>query len=186
MAKWKEPTTKVATTEVDPRARMKEIRAEVKAFLKGDTLNLAHLGDLPNTMEDARRVIIATQDLLEIERDKHRKATDHIAELVHMLGHMADTHLELMKIIDQQGRQIYGLNQRMEADEKDSYHMSNEMRQSQQERDAVLLTMKLLNGQQPQSAPMSVTLGYSNKDRGRWDKSSLEHWPLLVWCCSSS
>lgn len=54
MAKWKEPTdTTVAVTGVDPRARMKEIRAEVKAFLKGDTLGLAHLGDLPNNMEMA-------------------------------------------------------------------------------------------------------------------------------------
>ena len=63
MAKWKEPTTEVAVTGVDPRVRMKEIRAEVAAFLKGNTLGLAHLGDLPNTMDDARRVIIATRDM---------------------------------------------------------------------------------------------------------------------------
>ena len=166
MAKWKEPTTEVAVTGVDPRARMKEIRAEVKAFLKGDTLGLAHLGDLPNNMEDARRVIIATQDLLEIERDKHRKATLHICELVAILEEMRQNELDAMAMIGQRDRQIYDLNQRMEADEKHSYYMRNEMRQSQQERDAVILAMKLLNGQKPQPASMSVNLGYSNKDRG--------------------
>lgn len=170
MAKWKEPTTEVVTTpSVDPRDRMKEIRAEVKAFLKGDTLGLAHLGDLPNTMDDARRVIIATQDLLEIERDKHRKATLHISELVAIFDEMNKTQHELMTMVNQRDRHIRDLNNHVEAAEKYGYHMRNEMRQSQQERDAVLLTMKLLNGQQPQSTnqatPMSVVLGHSNKDR---------------------
>ena len=172
MAKWKEPTTKVAVTGVDPRARMKEIRAEVAAFLKGNTLGLAHLGDLPNTMEDARRVIIATQDLLEIEREKHRKATNHICELFATLDGMSETQQELMTMVNQRDRQIHDLNNHVEAAEKHGYHMRDEMRQSQQERDAVLLTMKLLNGQQPQPAgynaskplPM-MAMGLSNKDR---------------------
>lgn len=169
MAKWKEPTTEVAVTGVDPRARMKEIRAEVAAFLKGNTLGLAHLGDLPNTMEDARRVIIATQDLLEIERDKHRKATLHICELVAILDGMSETQQELMTMVNQRDRHIRDLNNHVEAAEKHGYHMRDEMRQSQQERDAVLLTMKLLNGQQlqptNQATPMSMVLGHSNKDR---------------------
>ena len=169
MAKWKEPTTEVAVTGVDPRARMKEIRAEVAAFLKGNTLGLAHLGDLPNTMEDARRVIIATQDLLEIERDKHRKATLHICELVAILDGMSETQQELMTMVNQRDHHIRDLNNHVEAAEKHGYHMRDEMRQSQQERDAVLLTMKLLNGQQlqptNQATPMSMVLGHSNKDR---------------------
>lgn len=170
MAKWKEPseTEKTAVSlRVDPRVRMKEIRAEVNAYLKGQNPNgLLHMGELPDNLGDARRVIVAVQDLMEIEREKHRKATTHICELVHILDGMSEVQQELMDMVNQRDRQIYGLNQRMEADEKHSYHMRNEMRQSQQERDAVILTMKLMNGQQLQPAPMSVTLGYSNKDRG--------------------
>jgi hypothetical protein len=152
MAKWKEPTTKVTTTGVDPRARMKEIRAEVKAYLKGDILGLAHLGDLPNNMEDARRVIIATQDLLEIEHDKHLKATNHVAELVSILDEMSENQQDLLTMIHQSDIQIYQLNQVVEANEKHGYHMRDEMRQSQHERDALLTVMKLM------------VMGHSNKD----------------------
>jgi hypothetical protein len=155
---------------------MKEIRAEVKAFLKGDTLGLAHLGDLPNNMEDARRVIIATQDLLEIERDKHRKATLHICELVAILDGMSETQHELMLMVNQHDAHIRQLNQVVEVTEKHGYHMRDEMRQSQQERDAVLTTIRLLNGQPAAASaaqagynaalplPM-MAMGHSNKDR---------------------
>ena len=163
MAKWKEPTTEVALTDVDPRARMKEIRAEVKAFLKGDTLGLAHLGDLPSNMDDARRVIIATQDLLELEREKHRKATNHICELVHLLNGAAMQLDTEASVIQSQEIRIHQLIARVEAAEKHIYAQRDDLRQTSQERDAVLTTMKLLNAQ---PASMSMTMGHSNKDRG--------------------
>ena len=143
MAKWKEPTTVVATTGVDPRARMKEIRAEVKAFLKGDTLGLAHLGDLPNNMEDARRVIIATQDLLEIERDKHRKATLHICELVSILNGMNQNELDAMTMISQRDCQIHELQQLTAHYEQEILTLRREVQHMRQQRDAVLTTMQL-------------------------------------------
>ena len=175
MAKWKEPTTEVAVTDVDPRARMKEIRAEVKAFLKGDTLGLDHLGDLPSNMEDARRVIIATQDLLEIERDKHRKATLHICELVHLYDEVSGYNEEMMNTIMNQGREIMHLQQLNARHEQEIAATRRDAQVKRQERDAVLTTMKLMNGQPDNSArdlynaltrplPM-MAMGLSNKDR---------------------
>lgn len=155
MAKWKEPTTKVATTDVDPRARMKEIRAEVKAFLKGDTLGLAHLGDLPNNMEDARRVIIATQDLLEIERDKHRKATLHICELISTLNGMQQNELDAMTMIGQRDRQIHELHQLNGHHEQEIVTTRREGQILRQQRDAVLTAMQLqANTKAPE--PMAI------------------------------
>ena len=65
------------------------------------------------------------------------------------------------------------LRLQMQSQDKYLSHVSQEMTQSQRERDAVLTTMKLLNGQQLQPAgynasrplPM-MALGLSNKDRG--------------------
>jgi len=170
MAKWKETTTEVAVTGVDPRVRMKEIRAEVKAFLKGDTLGLAHLGDLPSNMEDGRRVIIATQDLLDIEREKHRKATLHICELVDILDGMSETQDELMSMMDQRDRQFHYLDNVIEGLERHITKIGVDAHQARAERDAVLTTMKLLNGQPTQAdynatRPLPIVeMGLSNKD----------------------
>lgn len=179
MAKWKEPTTEVAVTGVDPRARMKEIRAEVKALLKDDTLGLAHLGDLPSNMEDARRVIIATQDLLEIERDKHRKATLHICELVAILDGMSETQQELMTMVNQRDRDIGQLRQLNALHEQEIVATRRETQNMRQQRDAVLTTMRLeRNMETPAPAIMPrdpynaltrplpmMAMGLSNKDR---------------------
>lgn len=165
MAKWKEPTTQVAVTGVDPRARMKEIRAEVKAFLKGDTLGLAHLGDLPNNMEDARRVIIATQDLLEIERDKHRKATLHICELVAILEGMSQNELDAMAMIGQRDRQIHELQQLNGHHEQEIVATRREAQHMRHQRDAVLTTMSLqanMKAPEPVTMSVGVDMGSSN------------------------
>ena len=165
MAKWKEPTTEVATTGVDPRARMKEIRAEVKAFLKGDTLGLAHLGDLPNNMEDARRVIIATQDLLEVERDKHRKATLHICELVAILEGMSQNELDVMAMIDQRDRRIHELQQLNGHHEQEIVATRRETQTMREQRDAVLTTMQLqanMKAPEPVTMNVGVDMGSSN------------------------
>lgn len=168
MAKWKKPTTEVVTTpSVDPRARMKEIRAKVKAFLKGDTLGLAHLGDLPSNMEDARRVIIATQDLLEVERDKHRKATLHICELVQTLDYMSQNEHDAMVMISARDREVYQLNQLNDMNRQEITALRHEVDHMRQQRDAVLTTMKLQsNMAMARPDPMVVsreTFGESNR-----------------------
>ena len=170
MAKWKEPSQTEqhdVSLRVDPRVRMKEIRAEVKAYLKGENPNgLLHMGELPDNLEDARRVIVAVQDLMEIEREKHRKATTHICELVHLLNINKKKYFRLIFQIQNLEGQIRGLNQRYEAQKKHAYHMRDDLRVTAQERDAVLTTMKLLNVQPSREAtPMSVDMGHSNKDR---------------------
>ena len=170
MTKKKNPTKtteKNLTPVEDPRVRMKEIRAMVEKHLKGKAVSedlgfLGNLGDLPDNMRDARRVIIALQDLYEFEREKHNKATDHICDLVHTLNGMNQIKRDLVTVLDQRDREIWDLNALLDMKNEYEYYMQNELRQSQQERDAVLQTMKLLNGQNPQSASVNVTVGYSN------------------------
>lgn len=165
MAKWKEPTTEVAVTGVDPRARMKEIRAEVKAFLKGNTLGLAHLGALPNNMEDARRVIISTQDLLEIERDKHRKATLHICELVAILDGMSQNERDAMVMISQRDREIHQLGKLNRLLDHEITTTRREAQHMRQQRDAVLTTMQLqanMKAPEPVTMSVGVDMGSSN------------------------
>ena len=173
MTKKKNPTKtaeKNLTPVEDPRDRMKEIRAMVLNHVNGKAVNedlgyLPHLGNLPDTMADARRVIVAIQDLHEDERMRHRKATQHICSMVHIIEEMGEYQMELLEHIDQLGRENRQLREYLGMAEKQHTKITKEMRQSQQERDAVLLTMKLLNGQQPQSASVNMVVGYSNKDQ---------------------
>lgn len=174
MAKWKEPSSTEETAlipTVNPRVRMKEIRAMVSNHLKGKAVSedlgfLAHLGDLPDNMEDARRVIIAVQDEAEKARERHKKATSHIAELVHILDRMAEFQNELHVMLKIDEDKIRDLVQRVKAEAEYSQKVSEAAQQSHYERDAVLTTMKLLNGQQLQSSRVNVTAGHSNKDQG--------------------
>ena len=173
MTKKKNPTKtteKNLTPVEDPRVRMKEIRAMVEKHLKGKAVSedlgfLNNLSELPDNMKDARHVIIALQDLYEFEREKHNKATDHICDLVHILNGMNQIKRDLVTFLDQRDREIRDLNALLGIKDEHEYYMQNELRQSQQERDAVLLTMKLLNGQNPQSDPVNAAVGYSNKDQ---------------------
>ena len=174
MAKWKEPSQTeqhADSLREDPRVRMKEIRAMILNHVNGKAVNedlgyLPHLGELPDTMADARRVIIALQDLFEIKREKHNKATDHICDLVHILNGMSEVQQDLITMVDNRDREIRDLNALLDNNYEHECYMKHKLRQSQKERDAVLLTMKLLNGQNPQSASVNAAVGYSNKDQG--------------------
>lgn len=71
--------------DVDPRVRMKEIRAYVKNYIGGSNPDgLAHLGEYPKNMDDAVRMIIALQDQLENTMGRHKKASDHVHNLMQM------------------------------------------------------------------------------------------------------
>jgi hypothetical protein len=170
-------TTAIATrsdplsTSVDPRVRMKEVRANVAVYLKGDTFGLAHLGEMPNNMEDARRVIIAVQDLLETEKRKHGKATNHICELVHLLNESVESQFELLQELDNLGRKIRYLEMQNQINENQQRVLFDASKKASLERDAVLTTMKLMNGQPEPTGynaarplPM-MAMGLSNKDR---------------------
>ena len=149
--------------QVDPRVRMKEIRSLVKDHVTGkNKANVDYLGQLQLAPEDMTRMVIALQDMLTKEREKHKRCREHlldsqdeVRELAEIVGTLAIDSIQMQSLLTR-GESL------LEGAEKHTYHMRDEMRQSQQERDAVLLTMKLLNGQQPQSAPM----GYSNKEHG--------------------
>lgn len=61
---------------------MLRVRTDVKKYLHGDTKGMAHLGEYPKNMADARRTIIALQDRLEMSMTSHAKATAMVEEHV--------------------------------------------------------------------------------------------------------
>jgi hypothetical protein len=78
--------TEVTTTDdkTAKRAAMADTRRVVRNFVyKGkNPRKLNHLGEMPVNKDEATRIIIALQDLLDTERAAHHKATTHIAALI--------------------------------------------------------------------------------------------------------
>lgn len=72
---------KVKENAVDPRVRMKEVREDVKNAMKTMPEGMSHLGQYPQNMADARRTIIALQDMLEERTARHSKASNLVREL---------------------------------------------------------------------------------------------------------
>lgn len=85
----------------DPRVRMKEVRADVRAFVEGKApewmQDMPHLGEYPKNMEDAKRTIIALQDMLERSTERHQKASDHILNLRRMEQFTSEISMEAVK-----------------------------------------------------------------------------------------
>lgn len=69
--------------KVDPRLRMKEVRDDVLKYVNGVSSlgKIRNLGEYPKNMADARRTIIALQDMLDDSVGRHTRASDHIVEL---------------------------------------------------------------------------------------------------------
>lgn len=78
-----------ALTKDEKRKLMAAARQRVKAFFKGVTNGMAHLGELPTNLSDARRIIIALQDLYEESKARHHGATVKVAELKDQLDSVA-------------------------------------------------------------------------------------------------
>lgn len=136
-------------TSIDPRVRMKEIRNEVGSFLQGhNPKGLPHLGDLPQNMSDARRVIIAVQDLLDTEMVKHKKATEHVASLVHAREEGIEYIEQLHDVLHQQASQIGKLTKLLEVSIQSCEAMNKALKSAEQQRDSVLTTFKMINGVQ--------------------------------------
>jgi len=69
--------TQMTIVQADPRKRMKEVRSLVaKAVKKNERLDLIDFSD-----EDRTRVILALQDQLTKTEDRHRKASNIVAEM---------------------------------------------------------------------------------------------------------
>lgn len=134
---------------VDPRVRMKEIRTEVASFLQGhNPKGLPHLGDLPQNMPDARRAIIAVQDLLDTEMEKHQKATEHVAALVHARKEGIEYIKHLHDFLQEQSYEIQKLTQLLEISIQNCEDMNKALKNAEQQRDSVLTTFKMMNGTQ--------------------------------------
>lgn len=83
------PTDNEVPAKEEARRLMREARLRVKRYLKGkDNQDLNHLGEMPESYDDAIRIIIALQDLLETETTAHKKATDHIVSLLEECNNM--------------------------------------------------------------------------------------------------
>lgn len=149
---------------VDPRVRMKEIRTEVNVYFRDNPHKFTHLGQLPENIGDARRVIIAVQDLYEIEKEKHRKATTRICALIDILDEMVEVQTDLMNASDNVQTEMEQMHKYIEYKEQEIRDTQHETQKMRHERDSVLTTMKLLN--QQASIAQSVVMGHSNKDRG--------------------
>lgn len=133
------------TTAVDPRRRMKEIREDVNSFLKGKgPAQMTYLSELPDNMDDARRVIIALHDLLEKERKKHDKATDHICKLKYVNESLADYQQHCHEVIRLRGRTINLQDHMLRKQEQAMHDLHQTAAKNNHELNAVLTTMKLL------------------------------------------
>lgn len=71
----------LAVTEVDPRVRMKEIRRIIAKAIK----NHRRIDRMIFNDDDKIRVMIALQDLVNHEKDRHAKANKHILEYKEMI-----------------------------------------------------------------------------------------------------
>jgi predicted nucleic acid-binding Zn-ribbon protein len=135
--------------QVDPRVRMKEIRTLVKDHVSGkNRANVDYLGQLKLAPEDMTRMVIALQDMLTKEREKHKRCREHLLdsqdenrELSQIVGQLAIDSIQMQ-------RQLESGSSVMEAAEKHINVTTAEMVQAATERDAVLLTMRLLSNQE--------------------------------------
>lgn len=89
--------------EVDPRVRMKEVRAEVRMFVEGKAGNpwgINHIGELyADNSDDQARAMIALHDMLDVRAQKHNKASNHVAELLQDLDAQNQTIFDLQNQI---------------------------------------------------------------------------------------
>lgn len=118
--------TEMAVVEEDPRVRMKEIRKIVSNALKANRrIDLMDFNE-----RDRTRVIVALQDEVMNSRDRHRKATAHIADSKSMM----DLTTSIVSFtLEGMGAMITGLgerNQQLEAallDERESHMKTAEV-----------------------------------------------------------
>jgi hypothetical protein len=142
---------------------MKEIRTLVKDHVTGkNKANVDYLGQLKLAPEDMTRMVIALQDMLTKEREKHKRCREHlldsqdeVRELAQVVGTLAIDSIQMQGLL----ARADGL---LQSAEKHSSGLTALMIDASHERDAVLTTMRLLTGQQSAGPVM----GHSNKERG--------------------
>jgi chromosome segregation ATPase len=68
-------STALTKRSEDPKIRMKEIRKFLRDYFKGKKTSLTHLGEYPHYMPDARRVVVALEDMVRHSQARHQKAS---------------------------------------------------------------------------------------------------------------
>lgn len=148
-----------------PREAMKEVRADVKAYVDGaNPLGLDHLGDYPADMETARRTIIALQDLLERSMERHEKASDHVHELIQTQDQMVSRrHIEntmiqmvqssneatlhrLMAVVKERDEMLSAMKQELDETRDDLHDAYQQISELQSNQGAVMQTLHIAMG----------------------------------------
>ena len=144
----------VTQTQVDPRVRMKEIRSLVKDHVTGkNKANVDYLGQLQLNPEDMTRMVIALQDMVTKERGKHIRCRDHLLEAAdtiqdmgHIIAQLTIDSIRMQELLDRADGLLVVAQHQMEGAQKQSYHAADHANNMEAERNAVLITMKLLGG----------------------------------------
>lgn len=137
----------VTQTPLDPRVRMKEIRSLVKDHVTGkNKANVDYLGQLQLEPEDMTRMVIALQDMVTKERAKHVRCRDHLLEADDTIQNMGHIIAQLTIDSIQMQQLLTRADGLLEGAQKQSYHAADHANNMEAERNAVLITMKLLEG----------------------------------------
>lgn len=141
----KTATVTALTLAVDPRQRMKEVRARVAQYLKDEfrVSEIHPLDDLLSDKADAVRVVIALQDLLEKQKEKNQKATQHICDMVHMMQDLTDYQAHCHGVIGDMANRLDKVEYAYNVQAQLAGELQKSKRTVEQQRDAVLATLQL-------------------------------------------
>jgi chromosome segregation ATPase len=127
------------------RKRMAYWRKFVKKFVKQGHKDFNHMGEVPDNMADARRIIVALQDELERSQTRHRKATQRYMDLAGMTDGIINVAEATIDKLIHENQYKAKVNQELQGqikhlDEK-SDHIHDQLVKMTKERDKLLETL---------------------------------------------
>ena len=141
-------------TKAEKVSRMKDVRTDVKTYMANpkqwdQAWGISHLGEYPTTMADARRTIIALQDLLTDRTERHETATNMVQTMKHV--DQANLSLENTILAGQQTKDLvasqewaYYLQSHCETNGKTIVEQNVEIDKLTHEKAALMATIKML------------------------------------------
>ncbi len=133
----------VVSQDVDPRVRMKEVRAEIKMFVEGggNPWGINHVGEIYSDPADMRRAMIALHDMLDVKTQKHNKASNHVAELLQDLDDQNQTIFDLQNQVATDNTIIDFLDK---AGEELRVHYDEQVKQNEKLKEDLMIQDKKL------------------------------------------
>ena len=135
-----------APETVDPRERMKEVRADVRLFVEnGDNpWGINHIGEMYTDPKDMVRGMIALHDMLDIRIQRHNKASNHVADLLATQDVLGATICELNAtnaFLNNAGEQLRDL---YEAVVKENQKLKEDLHIKDRKLEAALITISTI------------------------------------------